>query len=363
MVILAAVFVVVLVVAAMLTFRPEEKQQLSQTTPPTTTTVPATTQAAPSQAATEATPPETEPTQPEPTAQKYVLTFVGDCTLGNSPLHEYTEGGFNNVVKENYDYPFQNVRAFFENDDFTMVNLEGALGEEGYPAGKSFVFRGPSGYINILTGSSVEAVTLANNHSRDYGQKGYNRTIELLEEADIGYVETDKTAIYTTESGLTIGIFGACFNYPADMPGIVAALREEGAEVIIYAVHWGAEGSYDPRPHQIQQAHDAIDAGVDIVYGSHPHVLQEIESYNGGMIYYSVGNFSFGGNQSPPDFDTVVLQQQVIRYHDGTVELGELTAIPCSVSSVEKVNNYQPTPYAEGSEEYERTMGKLFPEE
>ena len=333
------------------------REEAPETLPPTEETTEATTEAT-TEPTTE---PTTVPTEPEP--EIFTLTFVGDCTLGNSPAHEYTSGGFNNVVQENYDYPFANVRQYFENDDFTMVNLEGVLGEEGWPAGKSFEFRGPSGYINILTGSSVEAVTLANNHARDYGQKGYDRTVELLEEAGIGYVETDKTALYTTESGLTIGIYGACFNYPKDMEEIVASLRQEGAEIVIYAIHWGAEGSYEPRSHQVDQARAAIDAGVDIVYGSHPHVLQKIEEYNGGIIYYSVGNFCFGGNQQPPDLDTVILQQQVIRYPDGTMELGELTVIPASISSIPVKNNYQPTPYAEGSEEYDRVLGKLFPDQ
>ena len=303
---------------------------------------------------------ETLPTETEPEQNRYLLTFVGDCTLGNSVQHQYTSGGFNNVVGEDYNYNFQNVGEYFANDDFTMINLEGVLGEEGWPAGKAFEFRGPSGYINILTGGSVEALTLANNHARDYGQRGYDRTVALLEEAGIGYVEKDKTAMFTTERGLTIGVFGACFTYPENMAEIVTGLREEGAEIVIYAIHWGAEGSYEPRSHQVQQAYDAIDAGVDIVYGHHPHVLQKIEEYNGGIIYYSMGNFCFGGNQSPPDYDTVILQQQVISHPDGAVELGELTVIPASISSSDEINNYQPTPYEPGSEEYERTMGKLF---
>ena len=109
----------------------------------------------------------------------------------------------------------------------------------------------------------------------------------------------------------------------------------------------------------MDQAHDAIDSGVDIVYGHHPHVLQRIEEYNDGIIYYSLGNFCFGGNQQPPDLDTAILQQQVIRHPDGAVELGELTIIPASISSIPVKNNYQPTPYEEGSEEYQRVLDKL----
>ena len=92
--------------------------------------------------------------------------------------------------------------------------------------------------------------------------------------------------------------------------------------------------------------------------GHHPHVLQPIEEYNGGIIYYSMGNFCFGGHTNPRDKDSVLIQQEVIRTHDGAVSLGELTLIPCSISSSDR-NNYQPTPYEAGSEMYNRVLAKL----
>ena len=110
---------------------------------------------------------------------------------------------------------------------------------------------------------------------------------------------------------------------------------------------------------QWKAAYKAIDAGVDIVYGHHPHVLQKIEEYNGGYIFYSLGNFCFGGNQSPTDMDTAMMQIDVIRDLDGNVTMGELTIIPCCISSISGSNNYQPTPYREGTEGYERVMQKL----
>lgn len=315
-------------------------------------------------ATTEATVPETtEPTAPietEPQEERFTLTFAGDCTLGSNPANYHALASFPNLVGEDYGYPFRNVLEYFENDDFTMVNLEGVLGLVGYPAEKTFTFRGPAEYVNILTENSVEAVTLANNHSLDYGRAGYESTTNLLTEAEVTYVEKDSSALYTTESGLTVGLYAASFVIDqSDLEAEVAALREQGAEVVVFAIHWGAEGYYYPLSHQVQQAYDAIDAGVDIVYGSHPHVLQKIEEYNGGIIFYSMGNFSFGGNHHPNDMDTVVLQQEVIRYPDGTVSLGELTIIPACISSTSVNNNFQPTPYEVGSAAYERVLSKL----
>lgn len=310
-------------------------------------------------ATTEATePPTTAPT--EPPEEHFVLTFAGDCTLGTMPRHRDSINGFHKVMNGDYKYPFANVIEYFENDDFTMVNLEGVFGDEGYAANKTFVFKGPADYVNILTENSVEAVTLANNHSLDYGRPGYDATKAILDEAGVAYVERDGSSIMTTESGLKVGMYAITFTVDLeDMKAEIASLREQGAEVVIFAAHWGKEGYYYPITDQVRYAHEAIDAGADIVYGHHPHVLNQIEEYNNGVIFYSMGNFSFGGNLQPPDLDTVVIQQEFIRDAEGNITKGEMTVIPCSMSSVPKVNNYQPTPYEEGSEEYQRVMDKL----
>ena len=307
-------------------------------------------------------PGETEGEAPtEPKEKVYTLSFAGDCTLGSTAKNWNNGRHFIQTIGENYDYPFANVREYFENDDFTMINLEGPLTDEKKgAAGKLFAFRGPTAYTRIMTGSSVEAVTLANNHSMDYGTGGYQSTTKVLGEAGIAYVEKNKTKLYTTESGLKIGMYAGAFDMTAD--GIkkgVASLRNSGAEIVICAFHWGNEGEYRPTADQQKIAKAAIDAGADIVYGHHPHVLQKIETYKKGIIFYSLGNFSFGGAALPGDFDTALLQLEVIRGENGKVRLGELDIIPCSVSSVKSQNNFQPTPLEEGSKAYERVLSKL----
>lgn len=311
---------------------------------PVETTVPPTTQ------------PETEP-QPE----TFTLTFVGDCTLGSTPGNYGADMGFVKVVGQDYDYPFRNVIDYFANDDGTFVNLEGPLTDTGYPVTKTHVFQGATDYVNILLRGSVEAVTLANNHTMDYGQTGYDSTLATLQGAGLPYVERDSTALVELPCGLTVGLYGTVY-YKIDREDMVTqiqALKEQGAQLVIVAPHWGAEGSYRISKDQEEIGRLAIDAGADIVWGSHPHVLQPIEEYNGGLILYSMGNFCFGGNCAPKDLDSAIVQQQVIRYPDGTVELGEYTIIPCCVGSQEDTNNFQPTPYPEGSEGYQRVMEKL----
>ena len=305
-------------------------------------------------------PPVTEPPVTEPKEKHYTLTFAGDCTFGSISKNWNNGNHFIQTIGENYDYPFENVRDYFENDDFTMINLEGPLTDSSSGAqSKTFAFRGPTAYTQIMTGSSVEAVTLANNHAEDYGKAGYESTTKVLKEAGITYVEKNKTAMYTTESGLKIGLYAGAFDIStSDVKNDIAALRNSGAEIVICAFHWGEEGHYRPGDDQQKIAKAAIDAGADIVYGHHPHVLQKIEQYKDGYIFYSLGNFSFGGAALPGDYDTAMLQMDVVRDEKGKVSLGELTIIPCSISSTSKQNNFQPTPLEEGKV-YDRVLSKL----
>lgn len=322
--------------------------------------VPETTAAVPETTVAPATVPETTAAT-EPPVIAMTFTFAGDCTLGCHTAHNRAGYGFLMTVEENYDYPFANVKQWFENDDFTMVNLEGTLGDQGRPAGNKYAFRGYGSYTNILTQNSVEAVSLANNHVLDYGEAGYAETKRLLDEAGVSYVEQNSGTLITLDNGVTVGIYGTVYNsiHQASAEEGIAALREQGADIVIYAPHWGTEHSFDPTDKQVEQGHAAIEAGADIVYGCHPHVLQPIEEYGNGVIYYSLGNFCFGGNIYPADYDSAIIRQEVFLAADGTVTFGERTIVPVSISSMEKRNNYQPVPYEEGSEEYERVMSKL----
>ena len=318
-------------------------------------TTEATTQPAETTASTEVP---TEPPQPE----EFVLTFAGDCTLANIQGRTGSST-FVGTVGENYSYPFANVMPYFSEDDCTFVNLECVLSERGYPADKLFTFRGPPTYINILTEGSVEYAGVVNNHTMDYGKDAYSDTLALLDNAGIAYAEDQDTVLFTTESGLTIGVYS--HNFPTSTSGIgtkIQSLRDRGAEVVVMCVHWGNEYYFKPTTGQVNIGRYAIDHGADIVYGHHPHVLQPIEEYNGGVILYSLGNFSFGGNGNPADMDTAVLQQTIIRDPDGTIRMGELNIIPCYISSNPKNgNNYQPTPMDPelDAEAYQRVLRKL----
>ena len=299
-------------------------------------------------------------TETEAQEKRFRLTFAGDCTLGCRQMHSYTQFGFNKVVGEDYGYPFRNVQSYFETDDFTFLNLEGALCDEQDAVIGENSFRGPAAYVNMLTGSSVEAVSLANEHTMDCGQKGYDATKANLDSAGVSYVERDNAVIVTLDSGLTVGIYGAVY-YLLDTNEITKALEalREQADLVIFAPHWGFAKNYTPSQEQLDLAHAAIDAGADIVFGCHPGVLQPVEEYNGGIIYYSLGSFSYGGNIYPEDYDSALIQQEVILAADGSLFLGQMTAVPVSISTRTDRNDFQPVPYEADSEGYTRVMKKL----
>ena len=354
---------VFLALAALLVIR--GTQRPSGTVPPSTTT--ANTTQATTQATTQETTQATEETtvattvETEPQPIRYVLTFAGDCTLANQKGASLTSG-FIGTVGQDYDYPFADVIDYFKNDTATFINLEGTLTDSTYSEDKMFVFKGPKEYINILTRGSVEFANVANNHIYDYGQQGYNDTLALLDEHGIAYAESKKTVLFEVADGLKIGVYSVAGAYNTNgLAQNIKALKKAGADIIIASMHWGQEYYYVPNMDQVTIARAAIDAGADIVYGHHPHVLQKIEQYKDGIIFYSLGNFSFGGNSSPADKDTAILQQEFIRYPDGTLEMGELTIIPCYVSGIlDYGNDYQPMPIPETDEEaYQRVLTKL----
>lgn len=359
--ILPLIFALVLAAGSFLLF-PMEAEPSLENTKPTTATEEATDEATEevTEDVTEEATEEVTEAPVEDNSTIFTLTFVGDCTFGSTEKNWENESSFVQTVGNDYSYPFANVVKLFQNDDFTLANLEGPLTAVGAPMEKDFVFRGEPAYTAILSENGVEAVSIANNHILDYGYEGRAATREALANAGIVYGDREETFLYTTKSGLKVGVY--CDDFAFDRVLIreaVAGLRQQGAEVVICSFHWGDERSYQPRQNEMDWGHIAIDAGADIVVGHHPHVLQPIESYKGGVIMYSLGNFSFGGNAYPSDSDTAVIQQQVVRQADGSVALGEMTVIPCSVSSVSGLNNFQPTPLEDGSEAYERVLQKL----
>lgn len=295
---------------------------------------------------------------PEAESNEYVLSFAGDCTLASEHNSRNDQYGFVKVVGDDFEYAFKAASEYFENDDFTIVNLECALTNYNSPADKMFRFKGDPSYVQMLTTAGIECVNVANNHSHDYGETGFSDTKKILEDNGIACSTDGGTCLYTTERSLKVGVIGVFYTYDG-LAYKISQLRSQGADIVIVSAHWGVEGSYRYTYDQEKWAKFAIDNGADIVFGHHPHVLQQIVKYGDGVIMYSMGNFVFGGNTNPRDKDTAVVQQYVIKNADGSYSLGETKIIPFSLSGKDSSNDYSPVPLTESSERYARVLSKL----
>lgn len=294
----------------------------------------------------------TEMQEPEPVMQTVTLTATGDCTLGATQTHGYAGSFHEYYDKYGQDYFFDGVRDIFEQDDFTLINLECVLTESTDRVEKTWNLKGKPEYVGIMTGSSVEGCSLGNNHTLDYGQQSLSDTENVLDEAGIVYGYNEHVATYTTESGIVVGVVSVNLLAQTDEKAEyihdgINRLREEGADIVVACCHWGIEGDHYPNDYQKTTAHKIIDWGADLLIGNHPHVLQGVELYNGKIICYSLGNFCFGGNRNPQVKDTAIFQQ-TFTFVDGVLQ-NDVSAkmIPCTISSTDTRNDFQPT-VAEG---------------
>lgn len=291
----------------------------------------------------------------------FTISFTGDCTLGND-----VNFGYDTRLPQYYDeygptYFFQNVKSIFDADDYTVVDMEGTLTTSEERNYEQFAFKADPEYVNILTYGNVQAATLANNHSHDYGDQSYTDTWNTLEQAGIVPFGYDDIA-YVTINGAKVALIGMYeldeyLGIKDNMLQNIQKAKDAGSNVIIMFAHWGEEKMYVPDEIQVELGHAAIDAGVDLVVGCHPHRIQGIEEYNGRYIAYSMGNFCFGGNNAPSDMDCYIFQK-TFTFKNGELQISDgYNVIPCSISSDDTMNNYQPTPAT--GDEYTRIMTKI----
>lgn len=317
---------------------------------------------------------EAEPVVQQITEEKEVsltLSAIGDCALGT----EYAQRGhtFASVFAENQEdcsYFLANVKAVLAEDDLTIANLETCLTTANQRKGKgtakaAYWLKGEPLYAGILAEGSVEVVNVANNHTYDYGEAGYRETLRSLEKAGIAYCGFEHVLIKEIK-GIKVGFLG--FNqfeykgvwqaYSALKEQVVESVQalSEQTDLVIVSFHWGNEREIRPSLKQYELAKVAIEAGADLVLGHHPHVLQGIKEYQGKQVVFSLGNFCFGGNRQPYDRDTIIYQQTFV-FVEGELKRTTTKVIPCSMTTREGYNDFQPK-VLEGAEA-ERVRQKL----
>lgn len=276
------------------------------------------------------------------------LTFTGDMMLA-SYKNQTTSGSFNEYSDEkDPSYFLEKVRAYFEEDDFTIVNLENVftnqnLKEVEKDHDPAYWYRSRTSNVDILTCSSVEGVSLANNHTNDYGSEGRNDTIETVKNAGLQYGLESKI-MYFEKNGFTVAVIcnGLWGEWQADSIIKLIKKAEENSDYQIVFYHGGKERLHEPEEWKVRASRKLVDNGADLVIGNHPHVLQPREVYNGAEIIYSMGNFCYGGSRSPEN-RTIIYRMELKINENLEVEESISTIIPCYVYTDTK-NNYQPAP-------------------
>ena len=238
------------------------------------------------------------------------LLFAGDTTLGGV-YHSLA-----NDAQRNPGFSFQKLAPRIAASDYFILNLETTVTEHEGKIPKKFNFKMGSSDLAILAAGRVNLVSLANNHTFDYGTQGLFDTLDALDGAGIAHVgagrtlSAARTAHRATLKGKTFAFLAygnmnehaAAEQYVAyrHTKHVVDDIQQEklaGVDYVVVFFHWGVERDTVPRAQEILLAHTAVDAGADIIVGAHPHVPQPLEIYKGKPIAYSLGNFIFGGNR------------------------------------------------------------------
>ncbi len=261
----------------------------------------------------------TPSTSPTPAISPLVLGFAGDVNLSESsdPVKKYDASG-KNLSQCFSDDLLDEMRSA----DIMMLNNEFAYSTRGTKASnKQYTFRANPKRVDILKEMGVDIVSLANNHSLDYGPDALLDTFSTLDDAKIDYVGAGgdinraKSPIYKTVGGRKIAYVAASRVVPEvgwyatdnklgmvgtyDSALILKSIKEAKAnsDFVVIFVHWGVERNNYPEAYQRDLAHEYIDEGADIVIGCHPHVMQGFEYYKGKPIAYSLGNYWFNSSK------------------------------------------------------------------
>ena len=268
-----------------------------------------------------------------------LLSFIGDVSIGDIFSNRNSSKGYHGTVaQKGAQWPFSLVKNVLETDDMTVANLEVVLTDRTDHVDKRVPLVAAPKQVQVLKHSGIDVLNTMNNHAFDFFEAGYRDTMATLNAAGIPHFgsvfnrkgeDMDLSYVYEAK-GVKIGLIGISYPQNYDVKRVAArvdTLRESGCALVIVSLHWGREEHPLPSSGQYSYARSIIDAGADVVYGHHPHVIQPIHLYKGKPIFYSTGNFTFG-SMSKVDPDTGIFQ---LRYSisDGGLKLSNLTVIPC----------------------------------
>lgn len=273
---------------------------------------------------------------------KVTLSFVGDISLADNfdimPYYDKRgEGVYGILSKEVVD--------IMNNADIMVANNEFTISDRGSPLNKQYTFRASPNRLNIYKEMGVDLVSIANNHIYDYGEEAFQDSLKYLKEYDIPYVgagtniEEAKRAFYYIADGYKISFISAsraekniitpgatstssgvfrCY----DNELLINTIKEEKekSDYVILLIHWGKEDSHELEEVMLKTSKEYVDAGADLVVGSHAHLLQGMEFYKDKLIAYNLGDFIFNRETK----DTGILNVNIL--NDGSMTYD---FIPC----------------------------------
>ena len=248
-------------------------------------------------------------TEPEPPGGpgRLVVHHVGDVNLDPDVVTSLATLG--------YDAVWDGARDTFAEADLVLANLECAPTRGGVPQPKQFLFRCELDALPAMREAGVDVVTLANNHSGDFGVPAMVEGVTNVEAAGmvavgVGADEQEAYAPRVVEvNGWRIAILGfggvvptpewtardelpgQATGYDPDRMAEAVAAAHADADLVIATVHWGTEGALEPRPEDRPKARAMIAAGADVVFGHHAHRLQPLEVVDGAPVFWNLGNF------------------------------------------------------------------------
>jgi poly-gamma-glutamate synthesis protein (capsule biosynthesis protein) len=227
----------------------------------------------------------------------------------------------------NFDWLFADIPELAE-ADVLYGNLEGPLSDQGSDRHNLYSFRMDPAALPALEAASFDVLQIANNHIGDWGREAMVDTMNRLSQAGIVSVGAgeNKAALSNVKiverQGIKIGFLAATDVGPnwlaaGDLPGIqlasdpawpdIISEASKQVDILVVGYHFGNEYQPEPSARQRELAHLAIDHGAKLVIGSHPHVVEPVEDYNGGVIAYSLGNFIFDQAFSPETMSGLAL--------------------------------------------------------
>lgn len=256
--------------------------------------------------------------------ERVSLSFVGDLLVA-----DYVSAI---TAREGYEYLYQPAMLYLSEPDLTAGNLEFPVTKRGTPVtGTPYVFKGSPDVLPSIRNAGFDVLSLANNHALDQGVEGMLDTMKYLDEAGLSHMgagnnDTEAfTPVIKEVRGIKVAYIGLSKVVPfsswkadKNTAGLaetydtrrateaIAKAKKE-ADIVVVMVHWGKERVDQPEPYQKDFGKQYIDAGADLVIGSHPHVLQGFEMYKGKWIAYSLGNFIFSSYPKETAGETGVL--------------------------------------------------------